>query len=222
MKRAFTLVEILVVLFIIGVLAALLFPYFARARENARHSSCQSNLKQIALGFMQYARDYDEKFPLAYTDNDGSGAYNANFDRGWMDNVQPYIKSTQIFQCPSESENYSPPLRATDYWYSAPVEQTSLMSLFDAVQFTVLCGDGVAAPSALLATHGAIAYGGDAPALKYNRDIWDTTEQTLGKGGRRHLDGLNFLFCDGHVKWLKPETVGAAKVTEKKPTFRVN
>lgn len=222
MKKAFTLLEILIVLFIIGVLTALLFPLTNKSRENARRSSCQSNLKQVGLGFMQYMRDYDEKVTLAYTDDDSSGDYNANFDKGWMQNIQPYVKSTEIFQCPSEDNDYFPPLRATDYWYSAPVEQTSHMSLFDGVQETVLCGDGVAMPAAFVATHGAIAYSDDAPALKYNRDIWDTTEKTEGKGGRRHLIGMNFLFCDGHVKWLKPETVGAAKLSEKKPTFRVN
>ena len=62
---AFTLIELLVVIAIIAILAAILFPVFARARENARRSSCQSNLKQIALGIKQYTQDYDEKFPLA-------------------------------------------------------------------------------------------------------------------------------------------------------------
>ena len=222
MKRGFTLLEILVVLFVICILAAFLFPVGSRSRESARRISCQSNLKQIGLGFMQYIRDYDEKFPLAYTDDDGSGDYNANFDRGWMENVQPYLKSTQIFQCPSEASDYFPPLRATDYWYSAPVEQVRNLAVVKHSAQTVLCGDGVAASSALVATHGAIAYSGDAPALKYNRDIWDVTEKTEGQGGRRHLDGLNFLFCDGHVKWLRPETVGAAKVSAGAPTFRAN
>ena len=222
MKRAFTLVEILLVLFVTGVLAAFIFPYLARARENSRRSSCQSNLKQIGLGFSQYERDYDEKHPLAYTDNDASGTYNANFDKGWMDNVQPYIKSTQLFQCPSELDDYLPPLRATDYWYSAVISQTESITDVAKPARTVLCGDGVAASSALLATHGDLAYSGDAPALKYDGEIWDTTEKTEGKGGRRHGDGLNLLFCDGHVKWLKPEIVGAAKVSAGVPTFRAN
>jgi prepilin-type N-terminal cleavage/methylation domain-containing protein len=60
-KRGFTLIELLVVIAIIAILAAILFPVFARARENARRASCQSNLKQIALGVFMYNQDYDEK-----------------------------------------------------------------------------------------------------------------------------------------------------------------
>lgn len=221
MKRGFTLLEVLVLLVVVCILAALLFPVGARGRQNARRSSCQSNLKQIGLGFLQYERDYDEKFPLAYADDNASGAYEANFDRGWMQIVQPYIKSTEVFQCPSEPADYSPPIRATDYWYSALISQTENINDVVKPAQTVLCGDGIGMPAAFVATHSAIAYDGSAPTLKYNGDIWDATGATDGKGGHRHLDGLNFLFCDGHVKWLKPETVGAAKVSAGKPTFRV-
>lgn len=62
-KQGFTLIELLVVIAIIAILAAILFPVFARARENARKSSCQSNLKQIGTGLMMYVQDYDETFP---------------------------------------------------------------------------------------------------------------------------------------------------------------
>lgn len=222
MKRGFTLLEVLVVLFVVCVLAALLFPVGARGRENARRSSCQSNLKQIGLGVLQYVRDYDEIYPLAYTDDDASGDYNANFDRGWMQLVQPYIKSTQVFQCPSENKDYFPPLRATDYWYNAPISQNRSIAQIAKPALTVMCGDGVGMPAAFVATHGAIAYKGNAPSLKYNGEIWDATRATNGQGGRRHLDGINFMFCDGHVKWFKPETVGAVKVSAGGPTFRVN
>ncbi len=100
--QAFTLIELLVVIAIIAILAAILFPVFARARENARRSSCTSNLKQIGLGLIQYSQDYDEQMPMDQfgPDNDISG-YGGRYK--WMDAAYPYIKSEQIFNCPSDS-----------------------------------------------------------------------------------------------------------------------
>ncbi len=93
-RPAFTLVELLVVIAIIAILAAILFPVFARARENARRSACQSNLKQIGLGILQYTQDYDERFPQL--------VQNVDMGLGWVQMIQPYTRSFQIFQCPSE------------------------------------------------------------------------------------------------------------------------
>src|SRR5688500_9569866 len=96
-KRGFTLIELLVVIAIIAILAAILFPVFARARENARRTSCLSNVKQIGLGIMQYVQDNDEMYPMAL--NYYSAA--SGDEVAWMTMVEPYVKSSQIFFCPS-------------------------------------------------------------------------------------------------------------------------
>jgi prepilin-type N-terminal cleavage/methylation domain-containing protein/prepilin-type processing-associated H-X9-DG protein len=103
-KSAFTLIELLVVIAIIAILAAILFPVFARARENARRSSCQSNMKQIGIGILQYVQDYDERYPA------GGTFYYRVLAPGtppiaytWDMTMQPYIKNYQILSCPSDS-----------------------------------------------------------------------------------------------------------------------
>ena len=96
-RSAFTLVELLVVIAIISILAAILFPVFARARENARRSSCQSNLKQLGLGVQQYIADYDGNIPPQQLQ------YTATTNVFWPTLIKPYIKADQIFTCPSAS-----------------------------------------------------------------------------------------------------------------------
>jgi prepilin-type N-terminal cleavage/methylation domain-containing protein/prepilin-type processing-associated H-X9-DG protein len=106
-RKGFTLIELLVVIAIIAILAAILFPVFARARENARRASCQSNLKQIGLGMMQYTQDFDEKYSLMYYyANSSSGQEWSSTNTGdykWMDAIFPYVKSEQLFVCPSSN-----------------------------------------------------------------------------------------------------------------------
>ena len=84
-RKGFTLIELLVVIAIIAILAAILFPVFAKAREKARTSSCQSNLKQIGLAITQYVQDYDETLPQRYM---GAEAYS------WRVCVSPYLKGS--------------------------------------------------------------------------------------------------------------------------------
>lgn len=122
-SRAFTLVELLVVIAIIAILAAILFPVFGRARENARRTSCGSNLRQIMLGFKQYTQDYDERFPI------GPNAVDTDFTTGWASTVQPYIKSLAVYQCPSDKlDPTRDPSQVgyTDYWYNAALSWNGL------------------------------------------------------------------------------------------------
>ena len=119
-RSGFTLIELLVVIAIIAILASILFPVFGRARENARRSSCQSNLKQIGLGVMQYIQDYDEKYPIwdeqngaapgAFIPANQNNYYDGFWTYGnWRYYIQPYIKSTQLFTCPSTIKTQAAP-----------------------------------------------------------------------------------------------------------------
>jgi len=96
--QGFTLIELLVVIAIIAILAAILFPVFAKAREKARQISCASNSRQIGLGILQYVQDNDETFPVG--NNDGAPLSQGV---GWGGPIQPYIKSTALLKCPDDS-----------------------------------------------------------------------------------------------------------------------
>jgi prepilin-type N-terminal cleavage/methylation domain-containing protein/prepilin-type processing-associated H-X9-DG protein len=202
-KRAFTLIELLVVIAIIAILASILFPVFARARENARRASCQSNLKQIALAVMQYTQDYDEKFPLVVV---AASSISPNNPYGWADALQPYAKSTQLFQCPSEIEGATNDPKSTapgysDYWYNRMLSGQSQAAI-DSVSQTVLNGDGNG-NSSQYNTNGcnSVASGLTASTACTNNPPILSMGSTNMLG--RHLDGANFSFADGHVKWLK-------------------
>ena len=90
-QKGFTLIELLVVIAIIAILAAILFPVFAKVREKARQISCLSNMKQLGLAMVQYNQDYDEYFT-------GSDYYG----QGWAEHLYPYIKSKAAYICPDD------------------------------------------------------------------------------------------------------------------------
>ena len=115
-KCGFTLIELLVVIAIIALLAAILFPVFARARENARRSACQSNMKQILLGVLQYFQDYDEYGPCGLDAGDASHPWNNG--EGWAGQAYPYIKSVNVFQCPDDPNPQGGGSSPVDYGYN--------------------------------------------------------------------------------------------------------
>ncbi len=223
-RKGFTLIELLVVIAIIAILAAILFPVFARARENARRSSCMSNLKQIGLGIMQYTQDYDEKMPRAWY---GTGP----FDSGttaywWQDATTPYLKSNQIFICPSatgDPASYSPRGGRSNwgsygmnsvYWnealgIQAPANNGMSLAAIESVATTVEASDGngsyqiawrdkAAQPPVLTLSSGQRAMG-----------INGATDNGEGAVVERHLETTNILFCDGHVKSMKLTALAA-------------
>ena len=207
LRSAFTLIELLVVIAIIAILAAILFPVFARARENARRSSCQSNLKQIGLGIIQYVQDYDEKYPVLRGGNTGNAANGV-----WVI-TQPYLKSTQIYQCPSETNgpNTSGPGGTLDPAANGYTDYAYNLAL----------GYDQASPSRGLASAALTQSALTVMASDWvsgTGDNWSTgTNGVIPPAGlmitpagfgvtQRHLETANFLFADGHVKAYKGQT----------------
>ena len=186
-KSGFTLIELLVVIAIIAILAAILFPVFARAREKARQTSCLSNLKQLGLALTMYSQDYDETHPRYYhipiaghDDGVSSGGvcvYSA---------ILPYVKNAQIFQCPSHKP-------VGTYTWS------------DGVSFTA--SYGINWYYYLSPPYQTERFDGDDPSRVAAMTEYDTSYHTLyfpwiaNDGTFLHNEGQNVVYGDGHAKW---------------------
>ncbi len=246
-KRGFTLIELLVVIAIIAILAAILFPVFARARENARRASCMSNIKQISLGFMQYTQDFDERFPLALWEDPAtinssagaaghtflqpstlntampSGVYKTSGGTGsanyysWMDFIFPYVKSVQIFTCPSFTVKVaSTQTDSPGYGYNvfisrlkgeggssfpskAPASVSAIQRTSEIIltlDFPVVYGSG-ATPGNYCSTSSS---GFLNPGSAYYPLMWP------------HLEGGTVAFADGHAKWYKRGSTSICRI----------
>ncbi|MDI9583748.1 MAG: DUF1559 domain-containing protein [Acidobacteriota bacterium] len=186
MRRAgFTLIELLVVIAIIAILAAILFPVFARAREKARSASCLSNVKQLCLGAQMYSQDYDEEVLSSYI----GGVW-------WNNLVMPYVKNTQIFQCPSNKTAYCGyGHNHCNLGYNGSVSMSRVAKPSETV---LLCDTGLitnptAAPNDWR-EDGTGQYYGRWPN---NVPYWDTDPR---RAVPRHNGLCNTGFLDGHAK----------------------
>jgi prepilin-type N-terminal cleavage/methylation domain-containing protein/prepilin-type processing-associated H-X9-DG protein len=183
MRKGFTLIELLVVIAIIAILAAILFPVFARAREKALTSSCSSNLKQLTLAFLQYVQDYDECLPYAYMENATWGY--------WYQTLQPYLKNTQVLQCPSDkyvSLGYGWSYPHLPY---RPIYAAQNPSLAD-----------IKYPAQSMWTCDSNAY-----AYVYCPVHYPNWSDGYCRVSDRHNGGSNVAFLDGHVKWMRRDKI---------------
>jgi prepilin-type N-terminal cleavage/methylation domain-containing protein/prepilin-type processing-associated H-X9-DG protein len=228
-KSAFTLIELLVVIAIIAILAAILFPVFAQAREKARQTSCLSNIKQIGLGLLMYAQDYDEQFPKAdYTLPVGTPsplnpAATATFARRinhykWQAWTLPYIKNTQIFFCPSRTRDEvawsgNGEIKGNGYALNLSLSGRPLtVAPFENPGFLGGGMPGIDTPAETyliqeLRNQISFSYvGADGtlyPAAR--QDSWFnylTPGGIVNKQNAPHNDGFNFCYADGHAKYL--------------------
>jgi len=212
-RRGFTLIELLVVIAIIAILAAVLFPVFAKVREKARQTSCLSNEKQIGLAITQYVQDNDE----LYCFNNGPGSTD------WRTFISPYIKSVDVWACPTNTSNNVTNYDGDGIWQSYGASGWPYSSLFDnqprptanTVPFATNYGGysptslaGIQTPSSVIVV-GETAYGyqdvgwgvtagcNPYPPVKAS-DCWNPPALFVGHNGL-----ANYLFADGHVKAMK-------------------
>ncbi len=210
-SRAFTLVEVIVVVSIIALLSAILLPVFNRARDMGKRASCQSNLKQIAIAIESYKQDNSGFYPGLCVDGNSDNLCNLG-DYGWASHILPYTKSSQIYQCPTESlsaggEQTS---RFTDYYlnyaFSELENRNILESTLTFPANSILVGDGDGNSGVSFYTFNG---GSGVPA----------NALLAQSGAGRHSDGANYLFCDGHVKWLKPDAISGENVAPNGKNF---
>ena len=177
-RHGFTLIELLVVIAIIAILAAILFPVFAKAREKARQSSCLSNVKQLMVAVLSYAQDYDEMLPGYYF----SGVTNTSADQ-WFEVLTPYMKNTGILVCPS-ANTVNPGYGWNYRWISYGVRDPA---------YTVTSLGELTAPSTTVILSDSNQYYVRGPSI--------TTASYWPPG--RHNEGANFGLADGHAKWYQ-------------------
>ena len=211
-RRGFTKWELLIVFGVIGVLAIFIMPSWHPPRQNARRASCQSNLKQVGLGILQYSQDFDEKIPLI---NVNDAAISETNPLGWVDALYPYTKSNQIFWCPSQEssgQRNSSMTRPSDRDYTDYFLNRRLAGIDTEKNvlstYTIMLGEG--------------NDGTDAANARYSLSTlpaaWIANKESPLY---RHLEGANYLFADGHVKFFRPTAITNKKPDGSIPTFAI-
>ena len=208
MRRGFTLIELLVVIAIIAILAAILFPVFAKAREKARQTSCLSNVKQLLLAELQYAQDYDEHLPAylpAWSNPPVVGGY-----CDWWNGIFPYVKNVQAYVCPSWQQtqtiwNYNSHVFPVEPSYGMTQALYGLsLGAISAPSNCILMGDSchpMGGDWRMAWPKCAIVLPGSGNPCKI---VSTPSQQT---NAAIHNGGSNVGMCDGHAKWLAASTI---------------
>lgn len=198
-KQAFTLIEISIVIGILCLLAAIIFPVLSRVHEKGRQTTCQSNLRQLGLALQQYAADNNSVLPSWWgtTYNPNSRDRDETIPAGgicWTNQMLPYFKSWDLVHCPSASKDrlshkeldaidlVGIPTGRPDYHFNAnlsALNETRILVPAKVVTF----GESTA-----------------ESAYMYVSSPWGPGR--VGQGGDRHFGGANWAFYDGHIKWL--------------------
>ena len=194
-REGFTLIELLVVIAIIAILAAILFPVFAKAREKARQSSCSSNLKQLGVAVTQYVQDYDERMPMHVVGTNATPTWVY-----WMEGLQPYVKNVQLMVCPSDDSPYAAASFSGTYRTTYGYNWTWL-------------GSGNASP-AYARTLAQIEFPANTVVFtespsSYVVHPYNPTYLVYPY----HNEGANLVYVDGHAKWLRLDNLYQANVT---------
>lgn len=186
LRRGFTLIELLVVIAIIAILAAILFPVFARAREKARQTNCLSNLRQFGTALQMYGQDYDECLPPHNDDAAPYPAYDWRYDT-ILYRLLPYVKNTQLYRCPSDSGYTAPP--GTGRWWS--------------YGYNTLCGNDGTADSYFADPSNTIIFFDGEESDMGVEDDGDLPSDDVNNlaAYRRHNGGANYCYYDGHAKF---------------------
>jgi prepilin-type N-terminal cleavage/methylation domain-containing protein len=202
-RSGFTLIELLVVIAIIAILAAILFPVFARAREQARKSTCGSNCRQIGLGLMMYAQDYDDTLVMRYYGTDAV----AKRDITWKDVMEPYLKNESIYRCPSNPRALTPDVgKKYAGGYAMYLPDASLAAMIGNGMSYPQAQAGVSSPadSVIILEH-SYNWPDTGPYLQYNEPAKDAgaikgpSEWSSG----HDVAAGNMIFLDGHAKYQR-------------------
>lgn len=213
-QTGFTLIELLVVVGIIAILAAILLPAFAKAREGARRISCLSNMRQIGAGFMQYAADENDFFPL--TNHSGANS-------SWVNTVDRYIHDKNILRCPNDSSrNWNTPIspstatRKTSYYLNGYLPGTGKYAQFSSLQSPSQVIYMAESPDNKTSDHfhphlwGApfdTSVGRTSSSNPY-ATLWNSAKnETLEIALTRHLETFNVVYADGHAKNVRWQNV---------------